>query len=60
MCCIINTIMDKSSTEYEDQGDWSDYEESEEISVYTDTETNASEILPRNAKTCVSCTVFHY
>ena len=26
--------MNKSSTEYEDQGDWSDYKESEEISVH--------------------------
>ena len=25
--------MDKSRTKYDDQGDWSDYEESKEISV---------------------------
>lgn len=45
--------MDKSSTEYEGQGHWSDYEESEEISVHlpdTDNESNDSEILPRKRK----------
>ena len=47
--------MDKSSTEYEGQGHWSDYEESEEISVHlpdTDNKSNDSEILQKEAKTC--------
>ena len=38
---------------YEDQDDWSDYEESEEISVRlsdTDNENNGSEILARKRK----------
>ena len=44
--------MDKSSTEYEDQSDWSDYVGSEEISEYlldtdTDNESYGSEIFPR-------------
>ena len=47
--------MDKSSTEYEGQGDCNDYEESEELNVHlleTDTrnESNDSEILPRKQK----------
>ena len=45
--------MDKSSTEYEGQNHWSDYEESEKISVHlpdTDNESNDSEILPRKRK----------
>ncbi|GBN65661.1 hypothetical protein AVEN_177884-1 [Araneus ventricosus] len=45
--------MDKSSADYEDQGDWRDSEELEEISIHlpdTDNETNDSEILPRNQK----------
>ena len=43
---IINTIMDKSSTEYKGQGY---YEGSEEVSVHlpdTDIESNNSEIFP--------------
>ncbi|GBN08741.1 hypothetical protein AVEN_64895-1 [Araneus ventricosus] len=42
--------MDKSSADYEDQGDWRDSEVSDEISIHlsdTDNETNDSEILPR-------------
>ncbi|GFT52704.1 ATP-dependent RNA helicase A [Nephila pilipes] len=35
-CCIINTIVDKSSADYEGQGGWSDYEESEEINISLD------------------------
>ena len=53
MCCIINTIMDKNSTEQEDQGDWSDCEKSEQISLHlsdTDNESNDFEILPRKRK----------
>ena len=45
--------MDKSGTEYKDQSDWSDYEESEEVSVPlsdTHNESNNSEILPRKRK----------
>ena len=35
--------MDKSSTEYENQGDWSDYDESKEITVHLpDTDNNES------------------
>ena len=49
----MNTIREESSTEYKDQGDWSVYEESEEISVHlpnTENESNDSEILPRKRK----------
>ena len=45
--------MDKISTGYEDQGDWSVYKESEEISVHlpnNDNESSGSEILPRKRK----------
>ena len=45
--------MDKSNTEYEYQDDWSDYEESEEISVdlpHNVNESNESEILSRKRK----------
>ena len=51
--CIINTILDKNTTGYEEQGDWNAYEESEEISLHlpdTDNESNDSEILPRRRK----------
>ncbi|GBN19273.1 hypothetical protein AVEN_165093-1 [Araneus ventricosus] len=45
--------MDRSSADYEDQGDWRDSEESEEISIHlpdTDNETNDNEILPKSQK----------
>ena len=48
-----NTIIDKSSADYESQGDCSDYKESEEISTHLpdfDNENNDSEILPRKRK----------
>lgn len=40
--------MDKNSADYEDQGDWSDYEKSEEINIHlldTNNENNISKIL---------------
>ncbi|GBM26700.1 hypothetical protein AVEN_124992-1 [Araneus ventricosus] len=52
-CCEINTVMDQSSADCEDQGYWRDSAESEEIRIHlpdTDNETNDGEILPRRRK----------
>ena len=43
--------MDKSNANYEGQGDWNNYEKSEEISIHLyDNESNDSEILFRHWK----------
>ena len=43
--------MGKSSTNYEGQGDWSDYEESDEVIIHLCDSHNESRILPKKAKT---------
>ena len=50
---VLYNKYNKSNTKYEEQGDWSDYEESEQVSVRlldTDNESNDSEILSKKRK----------
>ena len=48
--------MDKSSSDYEYQDDWCDFEESDEISIHLpniDNKSNDYEILPRKEKRAI-------